>query len=285
MSDHAATGSPPTTPSTACRVVARFAGGHTAACDLLVCADGNQSTARRLLLPEVTPDTPAVGWRGTVFDADRRDAFGSLPEAITYFVMPHRDILAYPIPGTRGAPHQAPLNWVWYRNVPEGQQLAELMTDRGGTLRSVSLGPGQVQPDHQRRLRDTARACLPPPLAALVSATAEPFLQAVFDIEVPRMAFGRVCLIGDAAFALRPHAAAGTAKAAEDAWTLGQAVHASAGDVVAALDRWQTGQLTLGRQVLNRARSAGDRFQFENTWRVGEPLPLGLYQVSDNSLP
>jgi hypothetical protein len=35
--------------------------------------------------------------------------------------------------------------------------------------------------------------------------------------------------------------------------------------VVAAIDRWQTGQLMLGRQVLNRARSAGDRSQFENT--------------------
>ena len=32
------------------------------------------------------------------------------------------------------------------------------------------------------------------------------------------MAFGRVALIGDAAFAARPHAAAGTAKAAEDAF-------------------------------------------------------------------
>jgi hypothetical protein len=71
----------------------------------------------------------------------------------------------------------------------------------------------------------------------------------------------------------------------KDAWTLGQAVHACAGDVVAALDRWQTGQLRLGRQVLNRARSAGDRSQFENTWRVGDPLPLGLYQVGDSSLP
>jgi len=55
--------------------------------------------------------------------------------------------------------------------------------------------------------------------------------------------------------------------------------------VVAAIDRWQTGPLMLGRQVLNRARSAGDRSQFENTWRVGDPLPLGLYQVGDHSLP
>mgnify|MGYP003353693331 CR=1 FL=1 len=31
---------------------------------------------------------------------------------------------------------------------------------------------------------------------------------------------GRACIMGDAAFAARPHAAAGTAKAAEDAWVL-----------------------------------------------------------------
>jgi hypothetical protein len=42
--------------------------------------------------------------------------------------------------------------------------------------------------------------------------------------------------------------------------------------IVAAIVRLQTGQLMLGRQVLNRARSAGDRSQFENTWRVGDPL-------------
>ena len=40
------------------------------------------------------------------------------------------------------------------------------------------------------------------------------------------MAFGRVCLIGDAAFAVRPHAAAGTAKAAADGWALADALTA-----------------------------------------------------------
>ena len=39
----------------------------------------------------------------------------------------------------------------------------------------------------------------------------------IVDLEVPRMAFGRSCLIGDAAFALRPHIGVGTAKAADDA--------------------------------------------------------------------
>lgn len=45
------------------------------------------------------------------------------------------------------------------------------------------------------------------------------------------MAFGRTALIGDAAFALRPHIAVGTAKAAEDELTLAAAVGASPEDI------------------------------------------------------
>jgi 2,6-dihydroxypyridine 3-monooxygenase len=119
----------------------------------------------------------------------------------------------------------------------------------------------------------------------MVIKTARPFVQAVVDVEVPRMAFGRICLIGDAAFTLRPHAAAGTAKAAEDAWQLAEAVNACGGDVVAALPQWEPGQLALGRAVLARARSAGNRLQFEGTWRVGDPLPFGLYRASDSAGP
>jgi 2,6-dihydroxypyridine 3-monooxygenase len=106
----------------------------------------------------------------------------------------------------------------------------------------------------------------------------------VVDVEVPRMAFGRICLLGDAAFALRPHAAVGTAKAAEDAWRLALAVEAGGGDVVEALRRWEPGQLALGRQVLARSREAGIRSQFEGTWKVGDPLPFGLYRESDSAI-
>ncbi len=57
----------------------------------------------------------------------------------------------------------------------------------------------------------------------MIQLTAEPFIQVIVDLQVPRMAFGRSCLIGDAAFALRPHIGVGTAKAADDAWQLGTA--------------------------------------------------------------
>ena len=104
----------------------------------------------------------------------------------------------------------------------------------------------------------------------------QPFLQVVYDIEVPRMAFGRVCLIGDAAFVVRPHAAAGTAKAAADAWALAEALGRER-DVPAALARWEPGQLALGGQLLERTRRIGRRSQVDGTWVPGDPeLIFGL---------
>ena len=58
-------------------------------------------------------------------------------------------------------------------------------------------------------MRRVAADVLAPPIAEVIARTAEPFVQVVYDIEVPRMVFGRTCLLGDAAFAVRPHAAAG----------------------------------------------------------------------------
>ena len=67
-------------------------------------------------------------------------------------------------------------------------------------------------------------ARLPEPMANLVQALAKPFLQVIYDIDIPRMAFGMLCLLGDAAFVKRPHAAAGTAKAADDARGAGRSI-------------------------------------------------------------
>lgn len=268
-------------------VTVRLATGRSARCDLLVCADGIASTARRQLLPEVTPGYAGyVAWRGAVEESElTRATFAALDEVITYYLMPNSHILAYPIPNVDGSvtPGRRLVNWVWYRNVAPGGELEDLMTDRDGERQTVSLPPGLAQDRHVEALRGTARTILPPSLAEMVLKTGRPFIQVVFDVEVPRMAFGRICLIGDAAFALRPHAAAGTAKAAEDGWQLADAVKASGGDIVAALKRWEPCQLALGRQVLVRTREAGNRSQFEGTWRAGDPLPFGLYRVSDST--
>jgi 2,6-dihydroxypyridine 3-monooxygenase len=269
-------------------VTAALEGGGSERCDLLVGADGIGSRARQTLLPEVEPRYAGyVAWRGAVVEHDLGPAaLDALLGAIAYHLMDHSHFLTYPIPGADGSVEEGRrlTNWLWYRNVPEGPELDALMTDRTGVRRPVSLAPGMVSRPALDELRSASAAQLPPPLAELVDATPEPFLQVVFDIEVPRMAFGRACLLGDAAFALRPHAAVGSAKAAEDAWTLGAAMRDAGFDVPRALAAWEPGQLALGRGALERTRRAGERAQHTNEWQVGEPLPWGLYATGDSAL-
>ena len=266
-------------------VVVELADGGRERADLLVCADGVGSRSRARLLPEVAPRYAGyVGWRGAVSPSRlERAALTALEGAITYHVMPHSHFLTYPITSLEDGDERL-INWLWYRNVEAGQPLDDLLTDRHGERRSVSVPPGAVRDRHLAELRGAAAERLPGPLAATLTATDEPFVQTVFDVEVPRMAFDRVCLIGDAAFALRPHIAAGTAKAADDAWALGEAMAACHGDVPRALRRWEPGRLALGREALRRTRAAGERSQFECSWRVGDPLPFGLYEQGDSAL-
>jgi 2,6-dihydroxypyridine 3-monooxygenase len=249
---------------------------------LLVCADGVSSLARAQLLPGITPAYAGyVAWRGTRPERDLpagvRERLG---DAITYQVLPGSHILVYPIPGLDGAvtPGERLVNFVWYVNVAAGQPLEDLMTGRDGVRRAVSLPPGAATDAAVGAMREAAAATLAPPIAEVVTAVAEPFVQVVYDIAVPRMAFGRACLLGDAAFAVRPHAAAGTAKAAADGWALAAALTAADGDVPAALASWERSQLALGQALLARCREIGDSSQSGGTFRPGDQrLIFGLY--------
>lgn len=266
----------------------RFAAGQRGRAELVVGADGVASTVRRLLLPDVAPRYGGyVAWRGVVHESHLSPAaFEVLGDALTYYVRPHTHVLVYPIPGLDGQvePGQRLANVVWYRNVQAGGALEELLTDRDGRRRDSSLPPGAVRQRYLDELCAAANAQLPWPIAEVVVKAGEPFLQVILDVEVPRMAFGRVCLIGDAAFAVRPHAAAATAKGAADAWALAEAVAARPDDVPAALRRWEPAQLALGRQLLARTREMGQRSQFRNTWRPGDPsLAFGLVVPGDSA--
>jgi 2,6-dihydroxypyridine 3-monooxygenase len=86
-----------------------------------------------------------------------------------------------------------------------------------------------------------------------------------------------VALLGDAAFAARPHAAAGTAKAAADAWALADAL-SEEDDIAKALAAWEPDRLALGEDLLSRVCEMGARSQFTGTWDPTDPaLHFGLY--------
>jgi 2,6-dihydroxypyridine 3-monooxygenase len=259
-----------------------FANGLQVEPQLAVCADGVRSTARAALFPEVTPEYSGyVAWRGVVPESELSDATRAvLDDAITYYIYANSHILVYPIPGRDGsvAPGDRLINIVWYRNYLAGDDVDDLLLDRAGTPRDVSVPPGALTADHIAEARAVAAARLPRCVAEVVHAIDELFVQVVFDTEIDRLVVGRAVLIGDAAFSVRPHAAAGTAKAAADAWTLHDAIAAGGDDVDAALAAWEPGQLDLGRSLLERTRAIGRRSQFDHTWVAGDPdLIFGLY--------
>lgn len=259
----------------------RLTSGRVERAELVVFADGISSVGRRRLQPRVTPRYAGyVGWRGTVPEREVSVETADLIDGATaYAVITGSHICMYPIPAVDGSLLRGDrqLNYVWYRNVAEGPVLDEMVTDLRGFTATVSVHPGQVQQRYVDRMRADAAELLPPAAAELIERTAEPYIQVVLDIAVRNMAFGRVALIGDAAFAARPHAAAGTAKAAADAWALADAL-ASEPDVPRALSAWEPARLALGNDLLSRVAAMGARSQFTNSWDPTDPaLHFGLY--------
>lgn len=263
--------------------------GTSQSADLLVCADGARSRSRRLIVRDSVREYAGyVAWRGTMpLDELSTEAGSQLRDAITYHVLGNGHILTYPIPATMqdsSGAQSLVLNWLWYRNASPSE-LPDLLLDATGVQREISVPEALVRDEHLDALRRDAVTLLPPSLSELVSATQTPYIQVISDVDVDRMAKGRVCLVGDAAFVVRPHVAVGTAKAAEDAWQLSSALDgATAAEVPARLLHWEQGQLALGRSLLARARHAGRRSQFENTWQVGESLPFGLHRIGDSHI-
>jgi 2,6-dihydroxypyridine 3-monooxygenase len=262
-------------------VEVRFVSGRRERADLVVFADGISSPSRS----RISPGTELVysgyvGWRGTVPESEvSPQTFDLLHDSITYSVAPYTHITVYPIPSPDGglAVGERLLNYVWYRNVAEGADLDELMTDKRGFPGKVSVHPGQVQDRFVEEMKQRAAEVLAPAAAEVVERTEQPYLQAVYDAGAERMALGRVALIGDAASAARPHAAAGTAKAAANAWALYDALGESA-DIAEALAKWEPGQLELGQRLLRRVKAMGTRSQVDCTWVPGDPdLRFGLY--------
>ena len=263
-------------------VIVTLASGSRAEADLLVFADGVGSFGRARLAPgSVRSYSGYVAWRGTVPERDLSPGTRALlGRALTYQVLPDSHILVYPIPALDGSVREGDrlMNTVWYVNLAEGAPLDTLMTGQDGIRRQVSLPPGAASGQAVAGMRQAAADLLAGPITEVIARTAEPFVQVVYDIEVPAMVFGRTCLLGDAAFAVRPHAAAGTAKAAADGWALAQELTAADGDVGAALAAWEHRQLALGRSLLARCRDIGDSSQFSGTFRPGDPrLIFGLY--------
>jgi len=245
-------------------VVAKFADGGTAEADLLIGADGLRSTVRQQCLPAVAPLYAGyVAWRALVRESALPPAIhDELFASMTFCLPPGEQFLGYPIAGADNDlwAGQRRYNIVWYRPADEAKELGWLLTDDHGTTHAVSIPPPLIRRDAIAGMHAAAEQLLAPQLRAIVCLIEEPMLQPIYDLASPRLAFGRVAIIGDAAFVARPHVGAGVSKAADDAAALAEMLHAD-DDVENALRRFEAGRLPEGNRIIERARHLGAYLQ------------------------
>jgi 2-polyprenyl-6-methoxyphenol hydroxylase-like FAD-dependent oxidoreductase len=232
--------------------------------DLVIAADGFKSSIREQFLPDVKLQYAGyVAWRGLVDEAAlSRETREALFEKFAFCLPPREQILGYPVAGQGNSttPGERRYNFVWYRATSEDIQLPNLLTDQSGKRWVGGIPPTLIRQDILADMEEAALTLLAPQFGEVVTKAKQPLFQPIFDLEVPQMAFGRIALLGDAAFVARPHCGMGVTKAASDAMALVKALQARTG-IREALADYSRERTQVGAAIVQHARHLGAYMQ------------------------
>lgn len=245
-------------------VSVRCEDGRIFEADLAVASDGIRSAVRGQLAPEVEVKYAGyVAWRG-VCDESVLSQFtlDTVFDTFGFGLPANEQLIGYPVAGAGNSvgPGQRRYNFVWYRPAPDDGTLQSLMTDADGHHHPLGIPPNKVSWKHVAAVRQVARERLAPQFAEILEKTAQPFLQPIYDCSSSAIAFGRIALMGDAAFVARPHVGMGVTKAAQDAMALMDCI-ATHGANAEGLLAFEQLRLQPGQSAVERARRLGAYMQ------------------------
>jgi 2-polyprenyl-6-methoxyphenol hydroxylase-like FAD-dependent oxidoreductase len=241
-------------------VAVRFENGRIEKGDMLVAADGFRSMVRNILVPQVQPLYAGyVIWRSVVEEADLDPAtHAAVFEKFAFFLEPGHEVVGYPIAGPNNdlRPGKRRYNFVWYRTINE-KRLEDMLTDATGRMHAISIPPPLVRPDVVEEMRNKAETFMAKPMLSVLHTVKSAFFTPIYDLASPSMAFGRIALIGDAAFVGRPHVGLGVTKGAADAKALADAIASSGDDVDGGLRAFEEKRKPIGDLVVAKGRELG----------------------------
>lgn len=231
--------------------------------DVVLGCDGIRSSVRAKLAPHIHANYAGYfAWRAICDEAVlSRNTLDTLFETFGFGLPEGEQILGYPVAGAgnSNAKGNRSYNLVWYRGA-DAAALADLMTDEDGEKFSQGIPPAKVSRHHIVQMRQDANDLLAPQFAEILKKTAQPFLQPIYDLCSEEISFGRVALLGDAAFVARPHVGMGVTKAAQDACALVDCIRNSGANAT-ALKRYAELRVPAGLAVVQRSRDMGARMQ------------------------
>jgi 2-polyprenyl-6-methoxyphenol hydroxylase-like FAD-dependent oxidoreductase len=124
--------------------------------------------------------------------------------------------------------------------------------------------PSLIRADVREEMMRLAGRVLAPQFAEAIGHSKLIFFQPIVDLESPRLVFGRVVVIGDAAFVARPHVAMGVPKAAGDALALVRAIQQGGTEYLSGLRAFEAERLRVSRNIVARGRYLG------STWKPAQ---------------
>jgi len=231
-------------------------------CDLLIAANGVNSTTRTQLYPEAGADYAGyVAWRGTI-------PISKLPESerfkknFHYYFSPNGfrgHFLRFPIPAPNyQATGQVILNWMLYEAYP-AEKLKFLLIDKTGKLQKGSIPRNFLSKEHITYLHKLAKQVLPAEMAEVIMQTEAPFLQVIYDSLVPQFVNRRIAFSGDAGMTLRPHSGSGAGHAIAFGIALAEILKNNKSlSIDALLNQWNQARLEYSQKQAELSKNIGD---------------------------